>query len=563
MSYSQFDLSRDLKRGELGQVKLDSDAVDKISFIAGVESALNDPGSVSIIRQAQSMIARLARVFVKSIHHADSAAKCQERKIELEQIEEVLPDWLDDTKPAPVSKIIIIVNIAVFLLMTLTALLANMQASDAMVDPRQGLLFFSSGTLTQWGANTAWKTIIDKEYWRILTSAFVHLNIFHLAVNMYALASFASLAERLFGRSKFIIVYVLSAVGSAICSLFFLNPESISVGASGAIFGTMGAIVAFFWMHRLRFPKIFFRTHAKIFFVVAIYSVVSSFIFQDMDNAAHLSGFVVGLWAGLCLMPSRPGSKIWHNLDFVRIVGLTAILVVELVLVSVNDERNPKVLGEHEYAEAVTLLKDGKAQQAIPYLDRALILMPTNAPAYLDRASAYNQTKQFDKALLDAARAISFDAKTKKGYFIRSLAYHHLGDEIKNIADLNRVLEIDPRAAMALNNRAWSYDEIGKVDDAITDSTRAISIDKHCSTAYDTRAVAYCLKGMYKNALEDFAKCIALPPNDGSVYYHRAFAYNKLGEKEAAASDLKKARASKYELEPWERRWLHGGALIP
>jgi Flp pilus assembly protein TadD len=68
---------------------------------------------------------------------------------------------------------------------------------------------------------------------------------------------------------------------------------------------------------------------------------------------------------------------------------------------------------------------------------------------------------------------------------------------------------------------------------------------------------------MYKNALEDFAKCIALPPNDGSVYYHRAFAYNKLGEKEAAASDLKKARASKYELEPWERRWLHGGALIP
>ncbi len=471
---------------------------------------------------------------------------------------EVFPDWLDETTPAPAIKIIIVINIAVFLAMTGSTLIANMQVTDASVDPRQGLLFFSSRTLTQWGANAAWKTIIDKEYWRILTSAFVHLNIFHLAVNMYALSSFSSMAERFFGKSKFVAIYLLSAVGSAICSLFFLNPGSVSVGASGAIFGTFGALVAFFWSHRLQFPKTFFRAHTRIFFVFVIYSVVSSFIFQDMDNAAHLSGFIVGLWAGLCVNPNRPDNKIWRDIDFVRTAGLVAVAVVGLVLVSVTDERNPKILAEHEYAEAVTLLKDGKPKQAITHLDRVLITMPNNVSAYLDRASAFNQIKLFDKAIVDSTLAIKLDAKNKKGYFLRSLAYHNLSDDSRAIADLNKVLEIDPRAAMALNNRAWSYIAMGNIDNAIVDSTNAISLDKHCASGYDTRGVAYCQKGMYENALKDFAKCIDLPPTDGDVYYHRAFVYDKLGEKEAAASDLKKARASKYELEPWEKQWLQG-----
>jgi membrane associated rhomboid family serine protease/Flp pilus assembly protein TadD len=474
--------------------------------------------------------------------------------------DESLPGWLDENIPAPATKIIIAINIAVFLLMTASALIANMQLNEAVADPRQGLLFFSTRTLTQWGANAAWKTIIDKEYWRILTSAFIHLNLFHLGVNTYALLSFSSIAERLFGTAKFVAIYLLSAVGSAICSLFFLNPESIGVGASGAIFGTFGALVAFFSIHRLQFPKMFFRTHAKIFFVFAIYSVVSSFIFQDMDNAAHLGGFVVGLWAGLCVLPARPDSKKWRDIDFIRTAGLIAISIVGLVLVSVIDERNPKVLGEHEYAEAVTLLKNGQPKQAITYLNRALLMMPENASAHLDRASAFNQIKQYDEALVDATEAIKFDPKNKKGYFLRSLAYHNLGDETQSIDDLNKVLEIEPRTVMALNNRAWSYIQIGRIDDAIADSTKALTIDKRCASAYDTLGVAYCQKGMYESALQDFAKCIALPPNDGSIYYHRAFVYDKLGKKDAALGDLERAKASSYELEPWERFWLNGVA---
>jgi membrane associated rhomboid family serine protease/tetratricopeptide (TPR) repeat protein len=470
--------------------------------------------------------------------------------------EEVLPNWLDESAPIPATKLLIWANVIVYLAMTITTVLANFHASDGGMNSREGILFFSSQTLADWGANAAWKTILDRQYWRIFSSTFVHMNALHLAMNMYVLWSFSSMVERLFGKSKFLTIYLLSGLGSSICSLLFLNPGDITVGASGAIFGTFGALVAFFWMHRTHFPKQFFRMYAKMFFVFAIYSLVSPLIFHDMDNAAHLSGFLIGLWAALCLLPIAPGDKVWRNLDYIRIAGLTGILSTGLVIVCTMDERNPQVIGEHDYAEAVRLLRQDKPKQAIFYLDKTLNVMPQNASAYLDRAAAYGKLKQYGKCVDDATMALKYEPANKRGYFERSLAYHNLGDERKAVADLDYLLKLDPRSAVAYNNRGWSCNALGEPDIAIADSTKAISIDPRGAMAYDTRGVALCLKGMYKNALVDFDKYVQLKPGDGAIRYHRAFAYFKLGRKDLSDRDLQIAKASDYQLEPWEKLWL-------
>ncbi len=466
---------------------------------------------------------------------------------------EILPAWLDETLPIPATKALVALNILVFLAMTVSTLLTN---ADSSANQREGILFFSTQTLAAWGANAAWNTILDKQYWRILTSTFVHMNALHLAMNVYVLWSFSSMVERLFGKWKFLTIYLLSALGSSICSLLFLNPESMSVGASGAIFGTFGALVAFFWTHRADFPKRFFRMYAKMFFVFVIYSLVSPFIFQDMDNAAHLGGFLVGLWTALCLLPPKPGTTQWRNMDFIRLAGLVGVIASGLVIVCTMDEKNQKVIGEHNYFQAVTLLKKDQPQKAMDYLNEALKMMPTNAAVYFDRAAAYGALKQFEASIADATSGLHYDPKSKRGYFERSAAYHNLGKENEAIADLDCLLELDPHSAQAYNNRAWSYNVLNEPNKAIADSTRAINIDRRGAYAYDTRGVAFCLKGMYRAALPDFQKFTQLRPKEGSVYYHRAFAYQKLGDESQSAQDLQTAKKSDYQLEPWEKKWL-------
>jgi tetratricopeptide (TPR) repeat protein len=275
-----------------------------------------------------------------------------------------------------------------------------------------------------------------------------------------------------------------------------------------------------------------------------------------MDNASHLGGFIVGLWAALCVIPPEPDNKSWRRMDFIRLAGLIGVLVTGLVIVTTIDGKNPIAIGEYNYQKGLRLLRHDDVQGAIGYFDKALQNEPDNSAVYLDRAMAWGRLDKWDRSLADADSALKLDPKSKKGYFVLSYAHHHLGRELDAVSDLNRVIFIDPRAAVAYNNRAWSLETLGKVDAAITDCNTAIGLDARAPSAYDTRGVAYCLKGVYDQAIIDFDKYASLQPDEGAVYYHRAFAYLKLGKALLARDDMKRARASKYELEPWEKEWL-------
>jgi rhomboid protease GluP len=105
------------------------------------------------------------------------------------------------------------------------------------------------GSLIAWGANYGPDTITNGQWWRLLTSMFLHIGIVHLAFNMIVLLQIGPFVERLVGNVGFLIVYFVSGFAGNVTSLVW-NPYTVSAGASGAIFGLYGLLLGFLLMSR-------------------------------------------------------------------------------------------------------------------------------------------------------------------------------------------------------------------------------------------------------------------------------------------------------------------------
>ena len=125
--------------------------------------------------------------------------------------------------------------------------------------------------------------VSDGEWYRLLTAAFVHQQIWHLGLNMYALWILGRMLEPVLGRWRFVALYVLSALGGSAASL--LAPDVISYGASGAVFGLMGAL--FVVLRR------FGRDVTAVLVILAI-NVVFGFVVPGIDWRAHFGGLITG-----------------------------------------------------------------------------------------------------------------------------------------------------------------------------------------------------------------------------------------------------------------------------
>ncbi|SHH66993.1 rhomboid family intramembrane serine protease [Clostridium grantii] len=137
--------------------------------------------------------------------------------------------------------------------------------------------------------------ISSGEYYRLITAAFLHGGFIHLAVNMYALNALGPLVEKVYGRTKFLIIYFVAAIMSSYFS--FLFSSSVSIGASGAIFGLLGATLAFAYKMR---SKIGTRMVSNVFSVIVL-NVIIGVTLPNIDNFGHLGGLVGGMLISLAL----------------------------------------------------------------------------------------------------------------------------------------------------------------------------------------------------------------------------------------------------------------------
>ena len=161
--------------------------------------------------------------------------------------------------------------------------------------------------------------VADGEYYRLLTAAFLHGGVVHLLLNMYALYMFGPLLEGALGRLRFTVLYLVSALGGSAVSYAFSSPATPSLGASGAVFGLLGAFLVV--NRRLG------RDNSAIVVLLAI-NLGYGFLVPQIDWRAHLGGLVTGalVAAAIAYAPSK------HRL-LVQTAGTVATLLVVLALV--------------------------------------------------------------------------------------------------------------------------------------------------------------------------------------------------------------------------------------
>lgn len=171
------------------------------------------------------------------------------------------------------------------------------------------ILYFESQTtdimtlLIEFGANSSELVFKNHQYYRLFTSMFLHIDFFHLLGNCFSLYLFGSKIEKYYGKACFLIIYIVSGLAGSFMSVVFNT--NISVGASGAIYGLIGAVLA---LTSERNKKI----EGLSMYVVAILIVTGlafGFLVPQIDNFAHIGGLLLGYICGFILCPLPENSK--------------------------------------------------------------------------------------------------------------------------------------------------------------------------------------------------------------------------------------------------------------
>lgn len=183
-----------------------------------------------------------------------------------------------------VTPIIIYINILLFMAMVFSGL---------------GFISFKSQDLLNWGANFR-PSILNGEWWRLITSTFLHGGLMHLLTNMYGLLFVGIILEPLLGRTKYLTAYLFTGIVASCASLWWYD-ATVSVGASGAIFGLYGLFLAF--LLTKIFPPDFGRTFLTSTLIFIGYNLLMG-LAGGIDNAAHIGGLLSGFITGLLLSPT-------------------------------------------------------------------------------------------------------------------------------------------------------------------------------------------------------------------------------------------------------------------
>lgn len=306
--------------------------------------------------------------------------------------------------------------------LNLLAFIAGTILGIDMIEP-------DAGAMIGLGANFSPYTL-SGEWWRLLTSAFLHGGIVHLAFNMLALLNIGSQLEALVGKVQFLLAYLLCALAGSVASLWWTNPGvQVSVGASGAIFGLFGMLLIILALER----ELDWKSKRAILANIAV--VIGMNLMYGMrsgiDNAAHIGGLVGGLAFGFMLM-LRSNRHIHYKFSAIgNSVSVGAVLLLLIGIISSIPFKGEARwvytleqvgINENEAMQAVFELDkagdDYDAEQMLPLVANGLQLWEETEVLLeqVDDAPAEEQRKL--EALLDYVR-------------LRKLSYQMLQDDLK------------------------------------------------------------------------------------------------------------------------------------
>lgn len=397
--------------------------------------------------------------------------------------------------------------------------------------------------LLRWGANYGPLTLTG-QWWRILTAMFVHIGLLHLAVNMWCLWDLGLLAEYLYGPKTFLAVYLLSGLAGSIVSLAH-NPLVTTAGASGAIFGIAGALIATLYLGKLAAPRGALRTSLISLVVFAAYSLAYGFLKGGVDNGAHIGGLVSGLVLGSVLSADFHSHPSWVA-SLRRFVFPALALLLIAGAFAVRYSYWPVVRMEH----AEQTFRKGDILGATAELNEVLKARPKYAPAWRLLGMSYLQTGQQVNAEAAFQRAAQIDPTNSVALAQLAVLYlrNQRYDQARQL--FQKITELNPKDADAQVNLGVTLNLIGKSEEAVTSFRKATALNPNMPLAWFNYGLGSMNLKHYDDAVQAFSRTTKLAPNDPEPWIWLANAYQAKGMTEEAD----KAYLTGYQLRMKTRR---------
>ena len=186
----------------------------------------------------------------------------------------------------------------------------------------KNIMNISTTCLLQLGANTPYYTK-GGEYWRLFTSIFLHAGLMHTACNMYSLYVIGPQVESFYGKIKYIFIYLFSGIAGSILSLAYASNASVSVGASGAIFGLLGSTLYFGYHYRVYLGNVL---KSQIIPII-ILNLGIGLLVPNIDNFAHIGGLIGGIFASMAVgVPDKSTTSDRANGSIILLIYLVFII---------------------------------------------------------------------------------------------------------------------------------------------------------------------------------------------------------------------------------------------
>jgi rhomboid protease GluP len=329
---------------------------------------------------------------------------------------------------------------------------ANLLVFAAMVLSGVHLLEPNIQDVLDWGANFGPKTI-NGQWWRLVTSMFLHFGILHLGFNMWILWDLGGLVERLVGNVGFVVLYFVSGIAGSIASLAWY-PAVISAGASGAVFGVAGALLGLLALRRDTVPVEVLRQLRNSMLGFLLYNVLYGMSSEGIDMAAHFGGLAAGFACGLVL--SQPLSVEMIGRRGVRngvlaVGSAIALPLAALALPAAPPDIDQVMLDfatvEEEALDLSSTLADRAQRGEISDADYAKTIQRDVLPSWIE-------ARQRMEGLLAAPHV-------DQTYFSRLIEYMQAREECWQLR-IEGLQEQDPTKMELANDRSLAADAIAE-----------------------------------------------------------------------------------------------------
>ena len=413
--------------------------------------------------------------------------------------------WTQRAPAISLTQVIFGVNVAVFL---------------AMARASGGILDFSNLDPRAVGANYGPLTL-SGDWWRLLTYMFVHAGLIHIAFNMWCLWDLGRLCESLYGRWTLGAIYLITGVGGGLARLIW-DPRVPSVGASGAIFGLAGALIASFYLGEFSLPRVAISGTLRSLVVFAVFNLGFGQILGGVDNACHIGGLVTGLVLGALIARLAPDAT--ARLRRASVIGAVVLAAVAvgfgvrqwrggpwLIARAFHDAKGDPVaklqtiikqqpnLVEAHFALAQAYLTRGQYPEAEAEFKRVIALQPKNLEAQFDLGLVYLSEKRADLAKSTFQQILTQDASSTEGHYGLGLV---LEDQQNYSAAIDEYKQATAgrRLSGVYYEMGNSYAKLKNYDDAITAYQKERDKSGDDPDLENALADAYQAKGMTKES---------------------------------------------------------------